>query len=100
MDATEDSQKENLFDLKREATEVKESPTWLKDKMTFKCEYCPKEFRYSVQYERHKRLHTGEKPSKCNQCDKSFSSRSNLIAHQRVHTSARPFVCTQCDKNF
>jgi len=99
IDTTEDSQKENLFSIKEESNEVKQVQI-AEGKAKFICEFCPKTFLYKLQYEKHKRLHTGDRPSKCNQCDKSFSSRSNLMAHQKAHTKERPFVCSECKKDF
>ncbi|XP_063234889.1 zinc finger protein 73-like isoform X2 [Bacillus rossius redtenbacheri] len=64
----------------------------------FKCEVCNKSFARKHNFQRHKRVHTGER-RKCEFCSKSFSSETDLIVHNRTHTGERSFKCELCGKS-
>ena len=94
----------------------------------YKCETCPKIFRYSsrlkVHQKRHnnertyicaecgkgffqasdlhvhQRIHAGEKPFMCSMCEMAFSHKTNLRAHERIHTGEKPYVCSLCQRRF
>ena len=43
---------------------------------------------------------TNDVPSlKCEVCSKEFSSRSNLNRHRKIHTDEKPFICGICNKS-
>ncbi|XP_043269553.1 zinc finger protein 236-like isoform X2 [Venturia canescens] len=64
------------------------------------CDICGKVFMKPCQVERHKRIHTGERPYKCELCDKSFAQKATLQMHQKAHTGDRPHPCPHCDYSF
>lgn len=94
----------------------------------YKCEMCPKIFRYSsrlkVHQKRHnnertyicaecgkgffqasdlhvhQRIHAGEKPFMCSMCEMAFNHKTNLRAHERIHTGEKPYVCSLCQRRF
>ncbi|XP_017879983.1 zinc finger protein 236-like isoform X2 [Ceratina calcarata] len=64
------------------------------------CDICGKVFTKPYQVERHKRIHTGERPYKCDLCTKSFAQKSTLQMHQKHHTGDRPYACPYCEYSF
>ena len=67
---------------------------------TFKCVICGICFNFKSDFERHERIHTGEKPFKCKSCQKRFAQSGHLIFHERTHTGEKPFICKTCKKGF
>ncbi|CAL8366199.1 unnamed protein product [Boreogadus saida] len=54
-------------------------------KRGFACLYCGKNFSRRAHLERHKLIHTGEKPYVCELCGRRFNQKSSVKEHMKIH---------------
>ncbi|KAB1274332.1 Zinc finger and SCAN domain-containing protein 4 [Camelus dromedarius] len=66
----------------------------------YKCEDCPKVFRYFSRLKVHQRRHRNERTFVCAECNKGFFQASDLRVHQKTHTGEKPFLCSTCKAAF
>nr|XP_005908866.1 PREDICTED: zinc finger and SCAN domain-containing protein 4 [Bos mutus] len=66
----------------------------------YRCERCPKTFRYSSRFRVHQKRRNNERKYICAECGKGFFQASDLRVHQRIHTGEKPFVCSTCEMAF
>ncbi|NXN20806.1 CKR1 protein, partial [Nycticryphes semicollaris] len=55
-----------------------------------RCGDCGKRFIWASHLERHRRVHTGEKPFACPDCGEAFTQRCHLDKHRRGHLPGVP----------
>ncbi|KAM9454872.1 uncharacterized protein Hap1MRO34_020660 [Clarias gariepinus] len=101
---SEEEEEEEECDISHEDNE-EESLTgecsYLPSAKVFKpCSECGKMFPTSSSYNRHMRIHSGERPFQCSHCNKTFVQFSSFKIHQRIHTGEKPYPCSECDKTF
>ena len=68
----------------------------------FQCDVCKLKLSSKANMNRHRLLHTGEKPLKCTHCGEAFRQIGTLNVHvlrKHKHTDM-PFRCTKCPKTF
>lgn len=66
----------------------------------FSCDVCGRAFGLRGNLQKHKIIHTGVKLFHCGVCGKPFALRGNMQKHEIIHTGMKPFHCTVCDKRF
>lgn len=71
------------------------------DERNYKCPYCPKTFKTSVQLSGHKNSHT--KPFSCTECNRPFGSlyavRSHMESHKRPNHNLK-YCCDICGAKY
>lgn len=55
------------------------------NELKYKCEFCPKRFKFQSNLVTHRRAHTREKPFKCTLCDHACTQSSKLKRHMKIH---------------
>lgn len=64
------------------------------------CPICAKSFRCQAHLNRHKRIHTGQRPFVCNICKMSFNQQEILTKHKERHEGKKQFRCANCHQSF
>lgn len=66
----------------------------------FVCPICQEDFYQVSELQIHEAVHKPEKPFSCSTCGRSFSHKTNLQAHERIHTGEKPYTCSLCNHRF
>jgi len=51
----------------------------------YKCEFCGQISPDNWKLQKHRRMHTGERPFVCDYCGKGFTAKYTLKAHMAIH---------------
>ncbi|XP_063702312.1 zinc finger protein 236-like [Culicoides brevitarsis] len=70
------------------------------DKSDRTCRDCNKVFKTRFHLNRHRLIHTGEKPFECAKCNKRFIQKTTLNIHMLKHLGNRPYQCRKCGQRF
>ena len=64
------------------------------------CDECSKSYFRRDHLNRHKLVHTGDRPFVCSVCLKSFIRKDKLQRHEKIHLKDRIYSCDFCGKGF
>ncbi|MEJ1269788.1 zinc finger protein 799 [Cricetulus griseus] len=62
--------------------------------------HCNEEVRCLISSQNNEKTSTGEKQYECKQCGKVFTSSSSFRRHEEYHSREKSYVCKQCGKAF
>jgi len=84
---------------------VKRKKKKFRDKLlrpkNYVCGECGTGFVSTKDLNRHRVVHTGEKPYSCPYCDQKFTAPSSRATHIRsIHEKSQEFLCPECEKPF
>jgi len=87
------------------ASPVKRKKKKFRDKLlrpkNYVCGECGTGFVSTKDLNRHRVVHTGEKPYSCPYCDQKFTAPSSRATHIRsIHEKSQEFLCPECEKPF
>ena len=87
------------------ASPVKKKKKKFRDKLlrakSYVCGECGTGFVSTKDLNRHRVVHTGEKPYSCPYCDQKFTAPSSRATHIRsIHEKSQQFLCPECEKPF
>ncbi|RDD40875.1 Zinc finger E-box-binding homeobox protein zag-1 [Trichoplax sp. H2] len=74
------------------------SPTHVKQHKIYRCKDCKKVFSDSSTLQRHRSVHSAERPFKCRTCFAAFKLKHHLQRHEKLHASL--VTCTDCHRTF
>ncbi|XP_014215930.1 zinc finger protein 184-like [Copidosoma floridanum] len=64
------------------------------------CHICGKSFRCLAHLNRHKLIHTGQRPYICDVCNMSFNQHEVMTKHKQIHEGKKSFQCANCHQSF
>ncbi|XP_071084642.1 uncharacterized protein [Haliotis cracherodii] len=71
------------------------------DQPMWKCEHCPREYKYLTSLRAHvKKDHTGDSLYKCTICGAKYQAKALYIGHMNKHSNKKGEKCPLCGKEF
>ncbi|CAK1578399.1 unnamed protein product, partial [Parnassius mnemosyne] len=61
------------------------------------CNNCDYKSTDRANFQRHMKMHSGEKRYSCNICEYRCNTKSHLQMHMKTHTGEKPFSCDICE---
>ena len=93
------SQQEAKLNIDKNST-TKKQVIRMSKRNVLHCEVCHKVFTSLGNLQKHRLIHSNERPYTCPVCGRGFVQKSNMKSHIKIHSDEKHHVCSNCGKSF